>query len=748
MLVMAPKVKQQMRCSAILLLFITLAPLLHVQSQDIPIGTWRTHFNYSQAKKLLKHRNKIFVASRFGLFYFDTEDNSLNKLTKNDGLTDVGITAMAETPDGKVLVIGYESGQIDLLEDNRLTGISTIKHAAIASNKSINHIFFHNDFAYLCTGFGLVALDYLKKEIKESYSKIGTNGSVLPVLSGTVYNDSIFLATQEGPIASSTAPTNNLMDFNNWRRFSPKGSTGPAKLATTFSENLYVSIEDQGLFQYNGYEWTEVSLPSHNIRNLYPSSSYLYILSQEKILQLNSSLEITSIENAAIRSPSDMLVDQEGRIFIADLQQGLVIINYNGSFEHFHPNGPLLDRIDRLYYFDNKIVAWTKGYNDQMQPVDMPAAFSVFNMGRWENFPEDNTASLVGITDIAGMAYSSARDVLYLGTFGGEVMEWHSNGEVTFLNVNLPFADEKITAMATDLDGKVLFNTYNAYNQLYAFDEAKSEWAFRPLGGGSAMTEIMTSDFQRLWLRSPDHILVADRFTNDTQILNYNNNNLIGGKIADLARDKNEMIWYGTSNGIAFIPNPWEALEGNARSIVPIYQNQALFRDEKIDVLKVDGANRKWIGTKDGLWVFGEDGDVLLAHFTESNSPLLSNIILDIEINPINGEVFIATAKGLVSFRSRTSEGSSSHQNVKIFPNPVRPGYNGQIGISGLVENATVKITDATGNLIREIRSLGGTATWDGNTLSGKRASTGVYLVFSASQDGTENFVGKLAIIQ
>lgn len=736
-----------MRHSVTLFLFIILAPLLPVHGQEIPIGTWRAHLNYSQVNKLAHHNNKVYAASLFGLFYFDTEDNSLNKLTKNDGFSDVGITAMTETPDGKSFIIGYESGQIDILKDNRIISVPTIKQAVIGHEKSINHIFFHRDLAYLCTDFGLVVLDYHKMEIKESYGKIGKEGNPLQVFSGTVYNDSVFLATQEGPIASSAAPTNNLMDFNNWRRFSPKGSTGPAKLATTFSENLYMSIENQGLFQYNGYEWTEVSLPSHNIRNLYPSSSYLYILSQEKILRLTSSLEITSIENTVIKSPSDIVIDQKGHMFIADLQQGLVT-NFSGAYQHFHPNGLHPDQIDKLYYFDNKVVAWAQGYDSQVQPTHIPAAFSIFHGGRWQNYSEENTSSLKDIADITSVAYSSRKDMLFLGTLGGEVLSWQPDGAVSFPFQTLPFAGESITTMSTDLDGKILFNTYNTNNQLYAFEESTNEWSSRTLGGGSALTEILTTDFQKLWLWSKDYVLVADRNTTGTQILNNSNNNLIGGEITDLVWDKNGIIWYGTSNGIAYIPNIWEALEGNAQSIVPVYENQALFRDEKVDVLKVDGANRKWIGTKDGLWVFGEDGDVLLAHFTESNSPLLSNNILDIEINPINGEVFIATAKGLVSFRSRSSEGSSSHQNVKIFPNPVRPGYNGQIGISGLVENAIVKITDAAGNLVREVRALGGTATWDGNTLSGKRASTGVYLFFSASHDGTERFVGKLAIIQ
>src|SRR5699024_4904257 len=187
------------------------------------------------------------------------------------------------------------------------------------------------------------------------------------------------------------------------------------------------------------------------------------------------------------------------------------------------------DQIDKLYYFDNKVVAWAQGYDSQMQPAHIPAAFSIFHAGRWQNYSEENTSSLKDIADITSVTYSSRNDMLFLGTLGGEVLSWQPNGAVSFPFQTLPFAGESITTMSTDLDGKILFNIYNANNQLYAFEESTNEWSSRTLGGGSALTEILTADFQRLWLWSKDYVLVADRNTTGTQILNNSNNNLIGG---------------------------------------------------------------------------------------------------------------------------------------------------------------------------------------------------------------------------
>jgi hypothetical protein len=136
----------------------------------------------------------------------------------------------------------------------------------------------------------------------------------------------------------------------------------------------------------------------------------------------------------------------------------------------------------------------------------------------------------------------------------------------------------------------------------------------------------------------------------------------------------------------------------------------------------------------------------LVYNFTDSKCAIPCYKIIDIEINTQSGEVFISTDRGVVSFRSDAKDGSD-FQNVKIFPNPVTPNFNGTIGISGLATDAYIKITDVSGKLIWQTQANGGTATWNARDYNGRRASTGIYLIFSASQDGNESFVGKIAVI-
>jgi hypothetical protein len=170
-----------------------------------------------------------------------------------------------------------------------------------------------------------------------------------------------------------------------------------------------------------------------------------------------------------------------------------------------------------------------------------------------------------------------------------------------------------------------------------------------------------------------------------------------------------------------------------------------------ITAIAVDGANRKWFGTANsGVFLFSPDGLTLLENFTAQNSPLLSNAILDIAIDQNNGEVYFATDRGLVSFRGDASRGDITYSNVKVFPNPVLPTYEGMVTIQGIAANSEVRITDMSGKLVFKTRSNGGTATWDGRTLDGQRATTGVYLIFTAvdSQNVTGGrHVGKVVFI-
>lgn len=263
------------------------------------------------------------------------------------------------------------------------------------------------------------------------------------------------------------------------------------------------------------------------------------------------------------------------------------------------------------------------------------------------------------------------------------------------------------------------------------------------------LTKKLTDQYGNEWLSSGFGVSVRNPKTNQSRTFSTGKNygNLPSGNVNCIVEDREGLIWIGTDNGLAVIANSSEIISRATDAYQPIYQGRRLFLQEDVKAIAIDGGNRKWFGTPRGISLYNATTDELILNFTTENAPIPSNSIYDIIVEPILGEVFFATEKGLISYKSDASEPSQNFSNVKIFPNPIRPEFQGLLTINGLTENSIIKFTDASTRLIYETKSNGGTATWNLQDTTGKRASTGVYLIFAVSEEGNERFVGKILMI-
>ena len=229
--------------------------------------------------------------------------------------------------------------------------------------------------------------------------------------------------------------------------------------------------------------------------------------------------------------------------------------------------------------------------------------------------------------------------------------------------------------------------------------------------------------------------------------------NLPDKQVYCITKDIEGDIWVGTKAGVCVFYSPSSVFSGynfDAQQII-VQENgfgQYLLESEIVYSIAVDKGNRKWIGTSSGVYLLSENGTEEIHHFTEKNSPLMSNTVTDITINHETGEVFFATDKGLISYRSDATEKNGDQNDVLVFPNPIREGYNGYISINGLSHNSEVKITDISGNLVFQTRTNGSTAVWNGKDVNGEKIATGVYLIFNSSISGEEENVGKMLFIK
>ena len=736
-----------------LIFLLFLLPFLAI-GQQIPIGTWRSHLNYSDTRLVAISESRVYASSASGLYYFDREDNSLNKLTRNDGFGDVGISALTLMPENKGLLIGYGSGLIDILDaDYNLYTLDAIKTAEFSGSKAINDISFYGDYAYLSTNFGLVALDIVKKEVKEIYNKIGIAGTSLKINSSAVFNDSIFLASSEGIIASSLDPRNNLLDFNNWRRFGEKDSIpgSPFKAVATFNSFVYAGAEEDSLFRYDGFEWIKTNIPTGALKRLKSIDAYLYLIDSSGIIKISENNVFETVADGITISPADIASEENGKLWIADRKLGLLAVE-NTSFENFYPEGPFSDHIDELTIVDEGIAGIESISPEAGGSQNFPPQFALFSEGTWKNYSEKDFSALETAHGFTDIAFSEGSATLYLSDYGNGIYTWDLSDD-GFDNFDAEAGENtlvsgQVAGMAFDDNGPLWILEDSTPDILHRFNEGDRSWERQNLNTSVQALSVHPLFFGMIWIKLASGILALDIENDASQLLTSNNEQLIANEVTDLVVDKDGLLWYGTEKGLAYFLNPPSVFEGNVGSTIPEFEGADLFKDRKVTAIGVDGGNRKWFATEDGLYLFDQNIENEIFHFTVENSPLLSHNIFDLAINETTGEVFIATDKGLVSFRSDATAGNFEHQQVKIFPNPVKAGFNGEIAISGLVQDAIVKITDLSGNLVREVIANGGTATWNGNNLSGRKVNTGVYLIFSSSEDGKENFIGKVAFIK
>ena len=102
----------------------------------------------------------------------------------------------------------------------------------------------------------------------------------------------------------------------------------------------------------------------------------------------------------------------------------------------------------------------------------------------------------------------------------------------------------------------------------------------------------------------------------------------------------------------------------------------------------------------------------------------------------------------MVSYKGTATAANDDLNNVYIYPNPVRPNFDGTVKISGLMDDATIKITDIEGNLVFEAIAQGGTLEWDTTAFGKYRVASGVYMVFISSKDAAQTKVKKVMIIR
>ena len=748
--------------SLFLLLLSSLFPFMAGAQTNIPLDTWRLHFSFLDVQELAVAEERVYAASDNGFFYFDTEDQSITQLSTSDGLSDTGVDLLAYDTQSETLLIIYRRGNVDVVQKGDIFNIPTIKEAALPGERTVYDAVFSNRYAYLAMDYGISKLDLQLHEIEESYLNLGPAGEGVQVYGLAIFNDSLFAATEVGIVANALQEA-NLADFHTWRRYPSIGKeAGAAHTLAVRQGTLYVGVDGKGLYRYNNGQWDSTSFQvEQDFRALETTEEGLLVTLEESVVVYHPEQEEATLLNSPlIRSPHEALFDTNGTLWIADGYNGLLGSLPDGSFQVYIPSGPLADVPVQLYAANEQLLAIFRAKGEESGLN----GFSVFSEGQWKNFIAGQTEGMPVFAAFTDVVFNPQNGYYYFSSATDGLLEWNpSSNEFTRFTAEMEgvglgantAGETSVNALAVDAEGVVWMVQPGVGVPLLSYNPADENWQgyLHNVSSAGNAQQLLVLPNNDKWLRLPERggVLVFNEEAETYRTLSSGNNEggLSEAFITALVDDLDGQVWVGLEKGINYIPNPYIVLsDADVNAALPVYDRRALLSSERVTALAVDGGNRKWIGTPNGLWVFGDYGDTLYHHFTAAESPLPGNNILDIAVLPESGEAFIATAQGIASYRSgATVVGETPASEIKVFPNPVYPSYEGTVGITGLPHDAIVKITDASGRLIKELQAEGGTASWNITDWQGRRPASGIYMIFTASEGGEESLVGKLAVI-
>lgn len=736
--------------------------LLTVEIQPLwaqPIGTWQEHLPYNQVIGVAAVNNQVFAATPYSLFSVHTGDQSISRYSRITGLAETGVQLIYSHPSGQ-LVIAYQNSNIDLLNPEGVKNINALRLKPINGDKTIYHVYGENGRCLLSTGFAIVELNLINPEIGDTWV-VGNGGAYTKVNAVTADDRYYYAATAEG-LKRALRSGFNLADYRNWETVSGTSGLPPGPVQKLIYADGHILVNSgSALYRLRAGVFEKVYEDGFNWKGLDYAAGKFYLAQQSgadtRILVMDTAFSVLSVISGARLSDPRQVVEAGGSLWVADARNGLLEID-GLQISPVIPNAPLAIGSGGLIAGKGE---WWAATGD---------ALSHYVSGTWTNYSRAGQGLPEGFTRIGPLTLDKS-GVLWAGSMGdGLLKKEKEQFELLKSPLLSPAVDDpdeyRVGGLATDEDNNLWISNDGAEQGLVVKPPTGSSYRFQVpfFYPRLSLSGLLVDDADQKWIISPggnglfcfNHGSGFEN-TGDDQWKYYRagtgNGNLPSNNVLSVVKDAFGFIWVGTDNGIGIIQCAEEVFgSGGCEAVLPVVQTDNfagyLFQGEAVQAMAVDGANRKWIGTRNGVWLISEGGEKTLLRFNASNSPLPDNDVKAIAIDAADGTVIISTAKGICSYKSDATEGGNTNTNVLVYPNPVPPAYSGQIAIRGLVNNALVKITEMNGRLVYQGRALGGQAIWNGLDINGRKISTGVYLVLVSDESRKEQVVTKIVFIQ
>ncbi len=741
--------------------------------------SWQGYFSYNEIKAVSESSNTIYAASENALFAKNNSTNIIKTSTTVDGLAGETISALYYSPTFHKTIVGYENGLLIVINEadgSMLKVVDIINKNLPSNSKKINSFIEYNGIVYVSTDFGIVQFNLKTSQFGDTYF-IGDNGAEIKVSQIAIYEGFIYGATSSG-IRKGNIANPNLIDYSQWQVSTVGDWTGIVALGTA----LYAVNATGNIHTYNSVSNTfnavlQLSEPAVNLKS---AAGYLIITTTNNVWIYNEQMvlvrQIYKDLIANMNSDFSCATIISETIFIGTTQNGLftTALAAGSLFENIIPIGPSQNNIFALQATATQLWAVYGDYDIYYNPYPLDdLGISKYSTSGWLNIPFNDVLGAKSISRIT-VNPTNEKEV-YASSFFSGLLKIESdvptnlynqnNSDLESLVLSPPnpdYVDIRINGTAFDKSGNLWVTNCRVANGLKMLSSG-GQW--KSYAMDKILTTYSSNDFGRIVIDKYGTKWMA---TNINGVIGFNEStstfkritfgtdlgNLPVQDVRALTVDTKNQLWIGTTKGLRVLSNVNDfqtESQLTTKSIIIEEDNQAqeLLSEQFITDIEVDGANEKWIGTADaGVFFVSSNGQETKYHFTKDNSPLPSNVISDISINGSTGEVFIATSKGLISFKGIATTANDNLNSVYVYPNPVRPEYTGTVKINGLLNKANVKITDIAGNLVYEATTEGGTLEWDTTAFGKYKVASGVYMIFISAQDGSETKVKKVMIIR
>lgn len=737
--------------------------------------SWQGYFSFNEIKDVSESSTALYAASENALFLKNAATSTVKTTTTVDGLSGQTISAVYYSEAFKKTIVGYENGLMIVINEtdgSMLKKVDIINKQLAANLKKINHFMEHNGLVYVSCDFGIVQFNLTTLQFGDTYF-IGDNGAEISVKQTAFFNGFIYAATSSG-IRRANSTSTNLNDFSQWSVVnSGEWSSVEALDTELIAINAVGYVHRFNSATFVGFlqlpqPSVDMRTKNHNLFITIPNAVYIY----NNQMILNRQISNTQVLDNTVAFTCSTVVGDA--IYIGTKENGLYSSSLvsNGVFENMTPTGPARNNIFSLDVTPN--VLWTVygDYDSFYNPYPLDSyGVSKYNTSGWLNIPYSEVYDAKSMSRII-VNPTNEKQVYASSFFSGllkieddvpDFLYDEKNSGLESITTEGPnYIDVRINGTAFDKMGNLWVTNSRIKNGLKVL-RTNGQWGSYSMASiiddaeSSSYATIVIDRNSVKWIATNrDGVVGFNEATNTFKKMTFGADagNLPIADVRSIALDTKNQLWIGTTKGLRVLSNISSfqndsQLKANPIIIMEDNLAQELLYEQFITSIAVDGANNKWIGTADsGVFMVSANGQETKYHFTISNSPLPSNVINDVKINSTTGEVFIATNKGMISFKGIATGANEDLNNVYVYPNPVRPTYSGTVKVAGLIDKANIKITDIEGNLVYETTSEGGTIEWDTTAFGRYKVASGVYMIFISAQDGGETKVKKVMIIR